>query len=134
MAAGSAATDPIVRAIARAEAGNTAEIRVHVSRRLFEPDARARALRLFDSFGMAHTRHRNAVLLYINLRRRRFAIVADRGATERLGHAYWDQLSRQLAEDLRSTDPERAIALAVGELGDRLREHFPEEIQAGGTT
>jgi uncharacterized membrane protein len=123
---GNAATDPIVRAIALAEAGTTGEIRVHLTRRLLEKDPFARALRLFERFGMSRTLQRNAVLLYVNLRRRKFAIVADQGLDQVLGQPYWRKLARQLTEDLRGTDPERAVALAVESLGEALKRHFPE--------
>lgn len=122
-----AAADPIVQAIAAAETGSTAEIRVHLSRRLFEKAPLKRAFRLFDRFGMSRTQHRNAVLLYINLRRHRFAIVSDQSADQTLGGTYWKEFARGLAEDLRATDPERAIAQAISRLGEKLRLHFPEE-------
>lgn len=127
---GSAASDPIVRAIAISEAGTTGEIRVHLSKRLWEKDPYGRALRLFERFGMSRTSQRNAVLLYVNLRRRRFAIVGDQGIDQAAGQAFWKELARQLTEDLRATDPERAIAMAITSLGRELRDHFPAEIEA----
>jgi len=128
MATGSPATDPIVNAIAAAEAGTTAEIRVHLSKRFFEKDPLKRAFRLFDRFDMARTRERNAVLIYINLRCRRFAVLGDQSAERTLGQAYWRELAASLAEDLRSTDPERAIAQAITRLGEKLRLHFPKNL------
>jgi uncharacterized membrane protein len=121
------AGDPIVLAIAEAEAGSTAEVRVHVTKRLFERAPFKRAEKLFARFGMSRTQHRNAVLLYVNLRRRRFAIVSDRGADRALGPSYWKEFSRSLSQELRATDPERAIAQAVIQLGLKLRTHFPKE-------
>lgn len=126
-AKGTAATDPIVRAIAMAETGTTAEIRVHLSKRLRERDPYGYALELFDRFGMSRTRQRNAVLVYVNLRRKRFAVVGDQGADQALGQAYWRELASRIAEELRSTDPERAIAAVVQSLGEKLRAHFPAE-------
>jgi uncharacterized membrane protein len=124
---GSAATDPIVRAIALAETGTTGEIRVHLTKRLIERNPHNRALWLFDRFGMTRTRQRNAVLLYVNLRRRRFAILGDQAIDQAVTQIYWRQLANQLTEDLRSTDPERAIAMAVESIGEKLKWHFPEE-------
>jgi uncharacterized membrane protein len=124
---GGAATDPIVRAIALAEAGTTGEVRVHLSKRLFEKNAFNQALWLFDRFGMSRTKQRNAVLLYVNLRRHRFAVVADQALHQTLGQNYWQQFSREFAEEMRGTDPERGIAIAVAWLGEKLKLHFPEE-------
>lgn len=127
MIRGSAATDPIVRAIALAETGTTGEIRVHLSRRLFEKNPFNHALWLFDRFGMTRTLQRNAVLLYVNLRRHRFAIVADQALHQVLGQNYWQQFSREFSEEMRGTDPERGVAIAVSRLGEKLKLHFPEE-------
>ena len=118
---------PVVEAIIEAEHGTTAEIRVHLSKHWFEPNPLKRASRLFDRFGMQSTRDRNGVLLYVNLRRRKIAVVADDGALTAIDKHYWEKLVQQLKAHLRGTHPERAIALAVLEIGDCLRQHFPVE-------
>jgi uncharacterized membrane protein len=128
MEAGSTASSPIVQALAKAEAGTTGEIRVHLTKSLFEKDPFGRATRLFERFGMARTSQHNAVLLYVNLRKQRFAIAADHGIDQAVGPHYWKLLSKELAENLRSTHPERAIALAIESLGQKLRQHFPENL------
>lgn len=120
-------TDPIVHAIALAETGTTGEIRVHLSKRFFEKSPLNHALWLFDRFGMSRTLQRNAVLLYVNLRSRRFAVVADQGLDQTLGQKYWQLFTHELSEDLRGTDPERAIAMGVARLGEKLKLHFPEK-------
>lgn len=120
-------TSPIVRALAQVERITTAEIRVHLTRKVLERDPFATAESVFKRFQMTRTTHRNGVLIYVNLRTRRFAIAADVGAQEALGRRYWDELARALAEDLRSTHPENAIAIAVRTLGVTLHQHFPIE-------
>ena len=121
-------TSPIVQAIALAESGTTGEIRVHLSKRPFERSPLSRATQLFEQFGMSLTHQHNGVLLYVNLRRRKFAIVADTGITAAAGPRYWDQLGRSLRENLLATHPEHAIALAVQEIGNVLRKHFPSDL------
>jgi uncharacterized membrane protein len=118
---------PIVDAIAVAEAGTTGEIRVHLSKRLFEKNPFKHASRLFEQFGMTRTSQRNAVLLYVNLRRRKFALVADEGIQKVLIQRYWDDLAKALKQNLRETHPERAIASAVIAVGIQLKRHFPAE-------
>lgn len=119
--------DPIVRAIAQAERGTTGEIRVHLTRRPWERDPLAKCRRIFARFGMGRTRQRNAVLLYVNLRRHRFAVLADQGIDRAVGEEFWKRFSAQLSEDLRATHPERAIAIAVLAIGEKLTLHFPKE-------
>ncbi|MGZ3699767.1 MAG: TPM domain-containing protein [Bdellovibrionota bacterium] len=118
---------PIIEAIAAAETGTTGEIRVHLSRRLIERDAFGRAQKLFKKFGMSRTTHRNGVLLYVNMRRRKFAIIGDEGIHKTVGQRYWEELAKNLGEDLRSTHLERAVAMAVLTIGETLRKFFPLE-------
>lgn len=118
---------PIVLAIQDAEHLTTAEIRVHLSRRFWDPDPMKRARKLFTRFGMHNTSARNGILLYVNLRKRRFAIVADDGVHGRVGQQYWDEFVKMLAEDLRSTHPEGAIGLAVRTIGVTMQKYFPAQ-------
>jgi len=68
----------IVSAIAEAERKTSGEIRVYISHRR-RTDPLAFAQKRFLELGMAKTRHRNAVLIYLVPLTRRFAIVGDEG-------------------------------------------------------
>ena len=118
---------PIVDAIRSAEKDTTGEIRVHLSRKWIEKDPFRHATRLFHQFGMFRTSQRNAVLLYVNLKRHKFAIIGDGGIHHIVGQRYWEELARELKNNFISTHPENAIALAVLKVGEVLREHFPQE-------
>ena len=118
---------PIVQAIIMAEAETTGEIRVHLSKRFLEKDPYVRALKLFSKFGMHRTSHRNGVLLYVNLRKKKFAIVGDEGVHKAVGQKYWEELVHALKQDLRGTHPEIAISLAVRTIGFTLQKFFPLE-------
>ena len=130
--AGNSKTSPIVEAIAEAESGTSGEIRVHLTKRWFERDPYARAQALFKSLGMTETRLRNGVLLYANLRKRRFAVVGDEGIHQAVGQEFWEGLAKRLSERLLSTHPERAIAAAVQEIGIELKRHFPSHASPDG--
>jgi uncharacterized membrane protein len=126
--AGKEHLSPIVKAISGVERIANAEIRVHVSKRLFERDPFARAEFLFQKYGMQRTTHRNGVLLYLNLRTKKFAVVADEGIHKELGQQYWDELAKQLRDDLQSTYYENAIALTVLTIGVTMSKYFPAEL------
>ncbi len=130
MAAGNEKHSPIVDAIAEAERGTTGEIRVHLSKSWIEKDPYKHAGRLFAAFNMHKTRYRNGVLLYVNLRRRLFAVVGDEGIHHVVGQEYWEMLAGRLAQNLHETHPEKAIALAVLEIGEKLKQHFPADVDA----
>jgi uncharacterized membrane protein len=118
---------PIVQAIALAETGTTGEIRVHLSKRWFERDPYFRAVRLFTRFQMNNTSQRNAVLLYVNLRKKKFAVVGDTGVHQKVGQEFWENLAATLRQDLQSTHPERAISSAVETVGKALQKFFPAD-------
>jgi uncharacterized membrane protein len=123
--------DAIGRAVTDAEAGTSAEIRVHVEARLprsllgapVTPLARAR--RVFALLGMHRTAGRNGVLIYLALRDRQLALVGDDGIHARVGVAYWERLRDILVEHLARQEPREALLAALRDLGAVLREHFP---------
>ncbi|MDR3606178.1 MAG: TPM domain-containing protein [Oligoflexia bacterium] len=127
MAAGEEKHSKIVASIAEAEGQTTGEIRVHLSRHWIEPNAFARATYLFKKFGMTETTHRNAVLLYVNLRKRKLAVIGDISIHAKVGQRFWDELMATLQVDLRSTYYENAISTAVLRIGQVLKLHFPLE-------
>lgn len=130
MEAGNLKISPIVQAISDAEKKTTAEIQVHLSKRLFERDPLKRATHLFYQYGMTQTINRNAVLFYINLRQKKFAIVGDENIHKIVGQKYWDELAKHLHQDLQSTHVENAIALAVKTIGVTLAKFFPRDPNA----
>jgi uncharacterized membrane protein len=79
---------------------------------------------------MKGTLHRNAILIYVNLRRKKFALVGDEGAHKAVGQRYWDEIARDLKRNFISTHPENAIAITIRKLGERLMKHFPRETEA----
>jgi uncharacterized membrane protein len=117
--------DLVVKAIAEAERLTVGEIRVHLSRRWLERDPVARAERIFHAFKMERSPLRNSVLLYVNLKARKLAIIGDEGIHHMAGQPYWEKLVRELQEDLRETFPENAIASAVRRIGTEMARHFP---------
>src|SRR5262249_7885106 len=84
--------DKIVKAIAHAEARTSGEIRVYLQRGELEADALDTAKRQFRRFGMHQTAERNAVLIFIAPRARKFAVVADSRAYQKCGGDYWQHL------------------------------------------
>lgn len=116
---------PIVTAIAEAESKTTGEIRVHLSRRWFERDPMKSARRIFLKYDLDKTTQRNAVLLYVNLKNKRFAILGDEGIHQRVGQSYWEKIAHELRDQLHSTYFENAIAVAVSQIGIVLKKYFP---------
>jgi uncharacterized membrane protein len=116
---------PIVAAIQQVETESTGEIRVHLSKKWIEKDPFQYANQLFQFYKMNKTTHRNTVLIYVNLRQKKFAIIGDQGIHQALGQKYWNKMANELQHNLRSTQSEKAIAQTILFLGQTLKTFFP---------
>ena len=124
--------DAITRAIRTAEARTSAEIRVHLERRvprgLFfgrAPDVLARAQHLFRRLGMHRTAERHGVLIYLAVEERRLAVVGDEGIHGRVGDSHWHRVRDLMVERLRANAHREAIERAIEEVGRELAAHYP---------
>lgn len=77
---------------------------------------------------MENTSGHNAVLLYVNLHRKKFAFFGGEGIDKNVGQKYWQKIARELSQDLRSTHFENAIAKAVLKIGEALSKHYPADL------
>ncbi len=123
--------DAIVHAILAAEAETSAEIRVHLERRVHHrrggkrQDALERARRVFTHLRMHQTAERHGVLIYLALEDRKLAIVGDEGIHRRVGDDYWARIRDLMVEKLKAAAPREAIVSAIDEAARALRKHFP---------
>ena len=116
----------IVAEIAKAEKGTSGEIRVFVSQREVD-EAVSRAQRRFEKLGMTRTELRNGVLLYFAPRSRKFAVVGDLGIHEKCGPAFWEEVSTEVRERLRTEHFTEAVIRGVRKVGEVLARHFPRQ-------
>ena len=117
-------------AVRQAEAATSAEIRVHLERRvhrlpLQRPDALRRARRVFAHLGMHLTAERHGVLIYLALDDRKLAIVGDEGIHGRVGDTYWEAVRDLMVAKLGEGRALDAVLSGVAEVGRVLAEHFP---------
>ena len=120
-------SSPIVEAIRVAEESSSGQIRVHLSKKWMDKAPLCRARQLFRQYKIAETPFRNSVLIYVNLRQRKFAILGDTGMSQAVGPQYWRKIELELTDNLRSTQNERAIALTVASVGQALKTYFPSK-------
>jgi len=122
--------DAITDAIRRAESATSAEIRVHLERRVHRwpgqrPDTLRRAHRVFAHLGMHLTAEHHGVLIYLAVEDRKLAIVGDSGIHRRVGDTYWEHVRDLMLAKLREGRPLDAVVAGVDELGRVLAQHFP---------
>jgi uncharacterized membrane protein len=115
----------ITQAIKKAEGRTSGQIRVFVQRGDFEEDALPRAERRFVQLGMHKTRDRNAVLIFVAPRARKYAVVGDVGVHEKCGREFWQQLVAAMRGHFQKEEYGRAITHAINEVGKVLAAHFP---------
>ena len=114
----------IVDAISAAEARTSAELRVHVTKRVPE-DLDLRALRRFHLLGMVKTEHRNGVLIYIAPRARKFRILGDEGIHAKAGDDFWKGVAGVMEAHFRKEQFTEGVIVGIGLLGEELARHFP---------
>jgi uncharacterized membrane protein len=116
--------EAVARAIGLAEAGTSAEIRVHLDHGC-PGDPIARATAVFERLGMHRTEERNGVLIYVAIAHRKLAVIGDQGIHERVGDAYWQRLVSDVLAHFRTEHLRDGFLHAVVELGATLSQHFP---------
>jgi len=122
--------EAITEAIRRAEATTSAELRVHLERRVHRlpgqrPDALRRARKVFAHLGMHLTSEHHGVLIYLALEDRKLAIIGDAGIHERVGDAYWERVRDLMIAKLREGRPLDAVLTGIAEVGRVCAQHFP---------
>jgi uncharacterized membrane protein len=115
----------IVQAIKKAEGKSSGQIRVFIQRWKFEDHALSRAERKFFQLGMQKTTNRNAVLIFVAPREQKYAVFGDVGVHEKCGTEFWKKLVHDMHVHFENQEFNRAIILAINEVGKLLAAHFP---------
>ncbi|MBS1645292.1 MAG: TPM domain-containing protein [Bacteroidetes bacterium] len=119
----------VVAAIRASEAKTSGELRVFVESHCQFMDAMDRAKQVFAKLQMAHTDERNAVLIYIALKDKQYALFGDEEIYRRTGGAaYWERAAKVLEEKLSINEIGEGLVACVTELGSALATHFPYQV------
>ncbi len=116
--------EQVIQAIQSAEARTSGELRVFVTDKSFE-DPIAEAWKTFARLNMQTTVQRNAVLIFVGAKVRKFAIVADEGIHHFCKEAFWNQLALQLSEGFKAGDYTGSLVRLIAGIGEALSAHFP---------
>jgi uncharacterized membrane protein len=116
----------IVDCIRNAEQHTTGELRIFVESRCPEKDPMHRAHKIFVKMGMQKTERRNAVLVYLAMNDRKFAILGDKEIYEKAGGpTFWQQSADILLQYLKKNEIAEGLSACINELGRALATHFP---------
>lgn len=112
-------------ALIRAQRGTTAHIGVRIV-----PDAEVnayeRAIEEFESAGLHTHEHRNAALILVAPKARRYAVIGDRALHERVGEAFWAEAVAKMQPLFARGDFGDALIEGIDCVGRALHEHFPQ--------
>ena len=117
----------IAAAIRKAEAETSGEIQVHLSYAKDEDDILGAAKARFAVVHLHETKYRNCVLLYVNLRMKKFALYGDEGIHQKVGQNFWNDLSLSVSQSMKEKNVHHGMVHAVEKIGKALKDFFPSE-------
>jgi len=117
--------DRIVNAIREAEAKTSGEIRVFVQRGKLDVDPLPVAQKKFHRLGMDKTRDRNAVLVFVAPRARKFAVIGDQAIHQKCGEVFWQSLVNEMRKHFGSEKFTEALIHGIAHTGTALATYFP---------
>jgi uncharacterized membrane protein len=120
----------ILNAIAAAEQMSSGEIRVFVES-LCPAKIDEHVIKVFKRLRMHHTLERNAVLIYLSMESRQFAIFGDRGIHEKLGIQFWTKEAAELHRQFSEGHLLEGVCGAIQDVGEVLKKYFPHQKTQG---
>lgn len=116
----------IEASIMSAESRTSAEIRIHLER-VADSDILSHAQRVFEKLGMTRTKNRNAVLIFIGVKSRRFAIIGDEGIHSKVHADYWKNLAEEMTVFFKKNAFSEGLELGINSIAAELAKYFPHE-------
>lgn len=105
------------------------EIRVAIKEKLSLKDRKKEVKSLaeeeFYKLGMADTRDKTGILIFIHLEKRQFFILADEGINDKVDQQTWDKIRDEMQNDFSRGHYTEGVVSALEKVGRILGEHFP---------
>ncbi|CAN5807874.1 TPM domain-containing protein [soil metagenome] len=117
--------EAILAAIKKAEQQTSGEVRVFIENRCKFVDALDRAAEIFFGLKMEETQDRNAVLVYLAMKDRQFAVFADQGIFIALGSEYWNKEASLMVQEFKKESYATGLVTVISDIGKALHQHFP---------
>jgi len=114
----------IVAAIREAEQQTSGEIRVHIET-TSKDETETRALEVFSILKMQNTELHNAVLIYVAIDDKAFAIYGDKGIDAVVSNTFWDDTKNTIQNHFKSGNYKQGLVDGVLLAGRQLKRYFP---------
>ena len=114
----------IEAAIKSAEENTSGEIRVHIENRCKEEPLLC-ATKKFHQLKMHKTDLRNAVLFYVAVIDKKFAVVGDSGIHKHVPEGFWDTVRDKMLEKFKQEKFSEGLCEGIAMTGIELKNFFP---------
>ena len=116
--------DRVHAAIRSAEDGTSGDIVLFIThKKVTDPLTVAHAE--FRKLRLDAAAEKNSLLIFVAPKSQKFAVVGGTAFHEKVGQAWWDELSALLSRHFRATDYTGGMVAAIGQAGRALKQHFP---------
>jgi uncharacterized membrane protein len=114
----------IIEAIRQAEDLTSGELRVHIEEKC-GGDVFTRGLQVFGRLNMNQTVLRNGVLIYLAVKDKQFAIVADEAINAKMPSDFWDNVKTHMQQHFVSGNFLPGLLEGIQACGLQLQNFFP---------
>lgn len=114
----------IITAIREAESYTSAEIKVHIEKSC-PGDVLERADQVFNELDMENTKLNNGVLIYLAVEQKTFAIIGDKGISEKVQNLHWGDIKDHMKARFQAEEIVLGITDGVRMITNLLMNHFP---------
>lgn len=124
----SAADDArLIKAIKQAEEKTSGEIRIHIDKTC-KGDPLEECKKKFALLNMHQTKDRNGILFYLAIGSKSFAVWGDEGIHQKVNDEFWKSITDCAIGYFKNNELITGIEKAVELCGEKLKLHFPLEI------
>ena len=116
----------LIKVIHEAEAKTSGEIRVHIEETC-DGDALEACKKLFAGLNMHQTKDRNAILFFLAIKSRSFAVWGDEGIHKKVSDDFWKHITDCAIGYFKQNDLISGLEKSVELCGEKLRIYFPLE-------
>lgn len=116
--------EQIKLSIQKAEKNTSGEIKVHIEKHC-KTGVIARAVYLFHQLKLQKTEQRNAVLIYIAIQDKTFAIIGDNGINQKVPASFWDSTKELMLHNFKQQKIIEGIIAGIEMAGEQLKTFFP---------
>jgi uncharacterized membrane protein len=117
--------------IAEVEQSTSGEIRLSLREKRRFPDKLYQphelAVRDFEKLGIADTRDKTGILIFVLFEERFYDILADEGIYEKISDEVWDNLEAKLKDEFSQGSYVNGIIHVVKKMGEILSREFPRK-------